>query len=140
MRRAARCQQGNPAHLYQYGGQFFLANDKLNGYTRIDPKKYEKDKDGKLGKDAPRFLIGGGNHITLAVVDDKVGYSCWIDGNGPSKGRVDVTPITTKEKTEPAYSFTLPSGGIHDATACAGRYSSRRLMGSIGYKPIPMRG
>src|SRR5262249_42958382 len=32
-----------------------------------------------------------------------------------------VTPITTKEKTEPAYSFTLPSGGIHGATACAGK-------------------
>lgn len=114
-------KQGNPAHLYLYGGRFFLANDKLNGYTRIDPRKYERDKDGKLAKDALRFLVGGGNHITLAVVDDKVGYSCWIDGGGPNKGRVDVTPITANAKTEPAYSFTLPTGGIHGATACAGK-------------------
>jgi hypothetical protein len=114
-------KQGNPAHLYVYGGRFFLANDKLNGYTRIDPKKYEKDKDGKLVKDAPRFLVGGGNHITLAVVDDKAGYSCWIDGDGSNKGRVDVTPIIAFAKSESAYSFTLPTGGIHGATACAGK-------------------
>lgn len=113
--------QSNPAHLYLYGGRFFLANDKLNGYTRIDPRAYERTRDGKLTRPAPRFLVGGGNHITLAVVDDKVGYSCWIDGAGQNKGRIDVTPVTTKEKSEPAYSFTLPSGGIHGATACAGK-------------------
>lgn len=114
-------KQGNPAHLYRYGGRFFLANDKLNGYTRIDPKKYERGKDGKLTKDAPRFLVGGGNHITLAVVDDRVGYAAWIDGGGPNKGRVDVTPVTANAKSEPAYSFALPTGGIHGATACAGK-------------------
>lgn len=114
-------KQGNPAHLYLYGGRFFLANDKLNGYTRIDPKKYEKGAGDKLTRDAPRFLVGGGNHITLAVVDDKVGYSCWIDGVGPNKGRVDVTPVSATEKGAPAYSFTLPTGGIHGATACAGK-------------------
>jgi len=108
--------QGNPAHLYRYDGRFFLANDKLNGYTRIDPKEYE---DGSKGK--PRFLVGGGNHITLAVVDDKVGYSAWIDGGGPNKGRVDVTPVTTSEKSEPKYSFNLPTGSIHGAIANSGR-------------------
>ncbi len=30
-------QQGNPAHVYQYDNQFFLANDKLNGFTVLDP-------------------------------------------------------------------------------------------------------
>lgn len=109
-------QQGNPAHLYQYDGRFFLANDKLNGYTRIDPSKYEGTE-----KDAPRFLVGGGNHITLAVVEDKVGYSAWIDGGGPNKGRVDVTPVTSSEKSEPAYSFHLPTGGIHGAIANSGK-------------------
>ena len=109
-------KQGNPAHLYLYDGRFFLANDRLNGYTRIDPKEYE---DGGKGK--PRFLQGGGNHITLAVVDDKVGYSAWIDGGGPNKGRVDVTPVTDKEKGEPKYSFKLPSGGIHGAIANSGK-------------------
>jgi hypothetical protein len=114
-------EQGNPAHLYVYDGCFFLANDQLNGYTRIDPRKYIRGKDGKLAKDGPRFLVGGGNHITLAVVDDKVGYSCWIDGGGPNKGRVDVTPVTDSARSEPAYSFFLPTGGIHGAIANQGK-------------------
>ena len=114
-------KQGNPAHLYRYDGRFFLANDKLNGYTRIDPAGYEKPKGRPLVKDTPRFLPGGGGHITLAVVDDAVGYSCWIDSGGPNKGRVDVTPVAATAKPEPAYSFRLPSGGIHGATACAGK-------------------
>lgn len=109
-------KQGNPAHLYVYSGRFFVTHDKLNGYTRIDPAGYEES-----GTDTPRFLVGGGNHITLAVVDDKVGYSAWIDGGGPNKGRVDVTPVTGNEKTEPAYSFRLPTGGIHGATANSGK-------------------
>lgn len=113
--------QGNPAHLYCYSGKFFVANDALNGYTRIDPAKYATNEARTLGKGTPRFLAGGGNHITLAVVEDKVGYACWIDGGGPNQGRVDVTPITTKDKTEPAYSFYLPSGGIHGATHCCGK-------------------
>lgn len=108
-------KQGNPAHLYIYDGRFFLANDKLNGYTRIDPAKYED------GHEKPRFLLGGGNHITLAVVDDKVGYSTWIEGGGPNKGRIDVTPVTDKEKEESKYSFKLPSGGIHGAIANSGK-------------------
>ena len=103
-------KQGNPAHLYLYDGRFFLANDKLNGYTRIDPKKYEKGKDGTLTKDSPRFLAGGGNHITLAVVDDRVGYSCWIDGGG-ERDCVDVTP--SRPKGSEPYSFHCPPACIH---------------------------
>jgi hypothetical protein len=114
-------QQGNPAHLYVYDKRFFLANDKLNGYTRIDPSKYEKGKDNKPTKDQSRFLLGGGNHITLAVVEDKVGYSAWIDGAGPNKGRVDVTPISESSKSEPVYSFHLPTGGIHGAITNSGK-------------------
>ncbi|MCS7020268.1 MAG: hypothetical protein NZ703_05530 [Gemmataceae bacterium] len=115
-------KQGNPAHLYVYNEKFFLANDRLNGYTRIDPSRYEKTKEGTLRKDTPRFIPGGGNHITLAVVDDKVGYSCWIDGGGPNKGRVDVTPIPHEQaSSKPAYSFYLPTGAIHGATTCAGK-------------------
>lgn len=114
-------QQGNPAHLYVYGGKFFLANDRRNGYTRIDPTRYEQAADGTVRKDTPRFIAGGGNHITLAVVDDQVGYSCWIDGGGPNKGRVDVTPIRDQAVCPIAYSFHLPSGGIHGAAVCAGK-------------------
>jgi hypothetical protein len=114
-------QQGNPAHLYVYNGKFFLANDRRNGYTRIDPSRYQKTKEGTLHKDTPRFISGGGNHITLAVVEDKVGYSCWIDGGGPNKGRVDVTPIQGDKAGSPAYSFHLPSGGIHGAATAAGK-------------------
>jgi len=109
-------KQGNPAHLYVYDRRFYLANDKLAGYTRLDPKDYD---DGKKG--TPRFVAGGGGHITLAVLDDKVGYGCWIDGGGPNKGRVDVTPLTTHPRSEPAYSFHLPHGGIHGAIACEGK-------------------
>jgi hypothetical protein len=114
-------QQGNPAHLYLYDGRFFLANDRLNGYTRIDPSKYATNEARKLGKGEPRFLVGGGNHITLAVVEDKVGYSAWIDGGGPNKGRVDVTPVMASAKSEPVYSFHLPSGGIHGAITNSGK-------------------
>ncbi|MFO0878235.1 MAG: hypothetical protein U0840_12865 [Gemmataceae bacterium] len=109
-------RQGNPAHLYLYGGKFFLANDRLNGYTRIDPKEYLEGKKG-----TPRFVPGGGNHITLAVVEDRVGYGAWIDGGGPNQGRVDVTPIHGKEPSAIAYSFRLPTGVIHGATANSGK-------------------
>jgi hypothetical protein len=112
-------QQGNPAHLYVYHKKFFLAQDRLNGYCRIDPSRYSKAADGTISKDTPRFIVGGGNHITLAVVDDRVGYSAWIDGGGPNKGRVDVTRISEQSAQQPAYSFYLPSGGIHGAAVCA---------------------
>lgn len=108
--------QGNPAHLYVYDGSFFLANDTKNGYTRIDPTRYTNGQ-----KDQPLFIQGGGNHITLAVVDGKVGYSTWIDGGGPNKGRVDVTPIKDGTRCEPAYSITLPTGAIHGAATAAGK-------------------
>jgi hypothetical protein len=114
-------EQGNPAHVYVYNGRFFLAHDRRNGYSRIDPIAYTTSRGRKPGPDRPRFLAGGGNHITLAVVDDKVGYSCWIAGGGPNQGRVDVTPVTEQARTEPAYSFTLPSGGIHGAIANSGK-------------------
>ncbi|AWM38539.1 hypothetical protein GobsT_32880 [Gemmata obscuriglobus] len=114
-------KQGNPAHLYRYDGWFYLANDKLNGYTRIDPEGYATNDARSLGQGKPLFVTGGGGHITLAVVDNKVGYACWIDGGGPNKGRVDVSPVGIGARPEPAYSFALPTGGIHGAAACAGK-------------------
>ena len=112
--------QGNPAHLYLYGDSFYLANDQKNGYTRLDPPDWYLTASGKPVVGKPTFVPGGGGHITLAVVDGKVGYSCWIDGGGPNQGKVDVTPLAgTAPKI--AYSFALPTGGIHGATACGGK-------------------
>lgn len=114
-------QQGNPAHLYVYDEVFYLANDKLNGCTRIDPRQYSRDKSGQKTLGAPMFIPGGGNHITLAVVDGRVCYGGWIDGGGPNKGRVDVTLIPPNSPSAPAYSFYLPSGAIHGAIANSGK-------------------
>jgi YVTN family beta-propeller protein len=111
--------QGNPAHLYAYDDVFYLANGQKAGYTRFDPADWYQ-AGSKVVRGTPRFIPGGGGHITLAVADGKVGYSCWIDGGGPNKGRVDMTPLAAGEP-KIAYSFTLPSGGIHGATACAGK-------------------
>jgi hypothetical protein len=113
--------QGNPAHVYLYDGRFFIANDQKGGYTRIDPTEWlePEKRPAALGK--VRFIEGGGNHITLAVADDKVGYSAWIDGGGPKKGQVDVTLIHGADSPKPAYSFHLPTGGIHGAAVAAGK-------------------
>lgn len=110
--------QGNPAHLYAYLGKFYLANDGKNGYTRFDPADFPDAKDAHAGTRG-RFVPGGGGHITLAAAGDKVGYGTWIDGGGPNKGRVDVTPLGGTGPAAVAYSFTLPTGVIHGATAAA---------------------
>jgi YVTN family beta-propeller protein len=108
---------GNPAHLYLYEGQFYLANDKRNGYTRFDPEQFSITTAGTPVMGKPQFVSGGGNHITLATVAGKVGYGTWIDGGGPNKGRVDVTSLDGNGDVK--YSFNLPTGVIHGATAGA---------------------
>ncbi|QEG22652.1 hypothetical protein MFFC18_25350 [Mariniblastus fucicola] len=102
-------QQGNPAHVYRYGNSVYIANDKNNGFTQINPLN-----------GSSRFFTGGGGHITMAAVNDRIAYSTWIDRNGDNKGRVDVVNLRN-QKTEPAYSFNLPFGGIHGAGACGNR-------------------
>ncbi|MFK7777021.1 MAG: hypothetical protein QM501_02710 [Gimesia sp.] len=111
-------QQGNPAHLYCYQGVYYLANDRNSGYSRLDPQSYidQPDQEIKMG-----FHRGGGNHITLAVVDGTTGYSSWIDGGGPQKGIIDVTRIQSEGNQKIVYSFALPSGAIHGAATCAGK-------------------
>lgn len=110
-------EQGNPAHIYVYGQAFYVANDRLNGYTRVDPAQYRVTRKGAVIPGNPVFYKGGGNHITLAVVADKVGYACWIDGKGPHQGRVDVTRLTPEGGDEPVYSFFTPTGALHGAIA-----------------------
>ena len=55
----------------------------------------------------------------MAAVDNKVCYSTWIDREGDKMGRVDVVPLTSGSGK--GYSFKLPSGGIHGATANSGK-------------------
>lgn len=106
-------KQGNPTHIYNYQDRFYLANDKNNGYTRIDPWDSATNPSTKP---TVGFHAGGGNHVTLAVVNNQVGYGTWIDDSGPNKGRVDVTKISANGTDKIAYTFNLPTGAIHGAT------------------------
>ncbi len=106
--------QGNPAHLYSYDGNYYLANDSKNGFTRLLPNEFKTQDPGT-------FHPGGGNHITMAAADNKVCYSTWIDGGGPNKGRVDVVDLSKPNDTSLAYTFHLPTGVIHGATVNSGR-------------------
>lgn len=109
--------QGNPAHLYVYSRAFFLANDQLNGYTQLTPAQIASADEQSQGT----FHRGGGGHITLATIDQQVGYGTWIHGGGPNKGRIDVSDLTKSGEDAIAYSFNLPVGGLHGATANNGR-------------------
>lgn len=110
-------EQGNPAHLYVYDNTFFLANDSSNGYTMLTPDQLT----GSDGNYKGTFYRGGGEHITLAAIDRKIGYGTWIPGGGPDKGRIDVSDLTKMGEDSIAYSFHLPDGGLHGATENSGR-------------------
>ncbi len=114
--RQLDANQGNPAHLYLYQGAFFMANDLRNGFTYLLPRDLAAAK-----PNAGRFYPGGGNHITMAAVDNAVCYSTWIDGGGPNAGRVDLVNLRKVGGESLAYSFSLPSGVIHGATTNSGR-------------------
>jgi YVTN family beta-propeller protein len=110
-------EQGNPAHMYQYGNCIYIANDKNNGFTQVQPPQ-----DGGLSdsNSETKFYTGGGGHITMAAVADRIAYSTWIDRSGKNAGRVDVVELKG-DPSEPRYSFNLPVGGIHGAAACGNR-------------------
>ncbi len=108
-------QQGNPAHVYNYDGNFYLANDKKNGVTQVTVAGLRQHG----GQQADRFISAGGGHITLAAVNNSVVYSTWIDREGDKLGQVDVVGLGSAAQS--GYSFHLPSGGIHGATANSGR-------------------
>ncbi|MEY2727879.1 MAG: hypothetical protein RLZZ458_3746 [Planctomycetota bacterium] len=108
---------GNPAHLYVYDGRFYLANDALAGFAVLNPADLLR-AGGQLTASAYK---GGGGHITLAAVDNKVCYSTWIDAEGENAGRVDVVNLQQPGQTAPAYSIRLPTGVIHGATANSGK-------------------
>lgn len=113
-------QQGNPAHVYNYEGDIFLANDKNNGFTLLRAAALNSATNSTSPTDVSRFYSGGGGHITLAAVNGKVCYSTWVDRDGENQGRVDVIPIDG-DSIRKGYSLKLPSGGLHGATANSGR-------------------
>ncbi len=109
--------QGNPAHLYVYDDQFYLANDKLNGMTRLDPKNLRGPVEGRKGT----FHRGGGSHITLAAIDNTIAYSTWSGREKEVQGKIDVVNLARQAEDAIAYSFQLPVGGLHGAIANSGR-------------------
>ncbi|MEZ6129788.1 MAG: hypothetical protein R3C59_13980 [Planctomycetaceae bacterium] len=111
-------EQGNPAHLCVYDNNFYLANDQKNGFSRLQPMLL---KQTSSASGSAKFFPGGGSHITMASVNNSVAYSSWIDGGGPNAGRVDVVSLNQTGEPKIAYSFTLPSGVIHGATANSGK-------------------
>lgn len=114
-------KQGNPAHLYCYDQTFFLANDKLNGFTWINPRAISAaDSAGSICQKAA-FHQGGGGHITLAVVEGKMAFSAWIDRDGSNKGRIDRTALSPLGNLKIDETFYLPHGGVHGAIANQGK-------------------
>ncbi len=114
-------KQGNPAHLYCYDDVFYLANDRRDGFTRLDPQGIEQDDEAAEIRQRAAFHAGGGGHITLAAAEKRVSYATWIDRDGPNKGRVDVTALQPAGNTQIGYSFHLPHGGLHGATVNQGK-------------------
>ena len=106
-------EQGNPAHVYVYDSQFYLTNGTKNGFTQAAFRQTS-------GQNIAKFFLGGGNHITLAAVNNAVAYSAWGDESGSNAGRVDVVNLRQRDP-QISYSFHLPSGVIHGATANSGK-------------------
>ncbi|HBJ36233.1 MAG TPA: hypothetical protein DDZ51_16075 [Planctomycetaceae bacterium] len=112
--------QGNPAHLYCYDGVFYLANDRIGGFTRLDPKAIGGDADAASIDAMAAFHTGGNGHITLAVAGD-LAFSTWMSREEANAKRVDVTAVSAAGAKEIAYSFDALSGGLHGATYQAGK-------------------
>ncbi|MCC9641955.1 hypothetical protein LOC71_06685 [Rhodopirellula sp. JC740] len=114
--------QGNPAHLYLYGKTFAMANDQRNGVTLMSAKSI---REGKTPSECGRFVEAGGGHITLAVAEDRVLYSTWIQREGEQAGQVDVVSLakTVGDSNAGAgrYSIHCPTGGLHGATYNRGK-------------------
>jgi hypothetical protein len=116
LRQAIDADQGNPAHVYLYGKQFVLANDRKDGFTLTSASQL---RSAKQPSDAAKFHSGGNGHITLAVVDQRVAYATWIAPAGEHQGRVDVVGIGVNAGK--GYALRCPTGMLHGATASHGR-------------------
>lgn len=127
-------QQGNPSRVAAFDRAFYVSNDQRNGYTKIDPARYNAATTPQQFAAIPRFIPGGGHRTSLAVVGERVGYAGWFDSNGEHQGRVDVTRISPN-KAEIAYSFHLPNGGIHSLAVLEGRVFVAAA-GGISHVPL----
>jgi hypothetical protein len=112
--------QGNPAHLYCYDGVFYLANDSIGGFTRIDPAAIPAGADESTIRSKAAFLAGGSGHITLAVAGD-LAFSTWMSREAATAKRIDVTRVMSSGNRDIAYSFDVHSGGLHGATYQSGK-------------------
>lgn len=112
--------QGNPAHLYCYDGVFYLANDRIGGFTRLDPRAIPDNAEEATIQAMAAFHVGGNGHITLAVAGD-LAFSTWMSRQPENAKRVDVTAVSAGGNRDVAYSFDALSGGLHGATYQAGK-------------------
>lgn len=94
--------QGNPAHLYCTTAGSSSPTTSSAGTHGLTRRSMQRTRLGNSVRICRGSWSGGGGHITLAVVEDRFGYACWIDGGGPNMGRIDVTPVTAAAETEPA--------------------------------------
>ncbi len=113
-------KQGNPAHLYCYDGVFYLANDRIGGFTRLDPAAIPADADQATIERLAAFHAGGNGHITLAVSGD-LAFSTWMSREEEHARRIDVTSLSAAGTREIAFSFNANSSRLHGATAAAGK-------------------
>lgn len=122
-------KQGNPAHLYVYNDVFYVANDKNNGFTRLDAKAIKAEDSTTQIQQAAQFFSGGSGHITLAADDPHVVYATWNDREGSNQGRVDVVSLRGAGKAHAISSFQLTSGGLHGCTINSGNVFLAPLAG-----------
>lgn len=108
--------QGNPAHLYVYDDVFYLANDRIGGFTRLDPAAISPGVDESKLRSLAAFHKGGNGHITLAVAGD-LAFSTWMSNDEENARRIDVTPVSDQGSDNVAFSFNANSGRLHGATA-----------------------
>jgi len=112
--------QGNPAHLYCYENVFYLANDRIGGFTRLDPTAIPQDADEAAIQSLAAFHTGGNGHITLAVAGD-LAFATWMSRDEANARRIDATRVAPTGNTEIAYSFQANSGRLHGATSAGGK-------------------
>lgn len=110
-------EQGNPAQVSLYNGVFYVAHDGKLGFTRISPK----DLASKPAKDCEKFFATSGNVTALAAVNNSLAYSALADADGQDSGRLDVVNLKAGAGGGPAYSVSLPTGGIAHATVNSGK-------------------